>query len=79
MECLQKGQLRRPDHADLRFKCRTYARMIQHMKVLNYFQSLKVVSNVCFYEFELKVVREAVKANTRAFFSDFNALVEDNY
>ncbi|KAG0604793.1 hypothetical protein M758_9G008200 [Ceratodon purpureus] len=31
----QKGQLRRPDHADLRFKCRTYARMIQHMKALD--------------------------------------------
>jgi hypothetical protein len=30
---LQRGQLKRPDHADLRFKCRTYARMLQHLKV----------------------------------------------
>lgn len=31
----QKGQLRMPDHADLRFKCRTFARLIQHMKALD--------------------------------------------
>ncbi|CAM6085191.1 unnamed protein product [Calypogeia fissa] len=31
----QKGQLRRPDHADLRFKCRSYARMLQHIKTLD--------------------------------------------
>ncbi|KAH9551801.1 hypothetical protein CY35_09G031900 [Sphagnum magellanicum] len=31
----QRGQLKRPDHADLRFKCRTYARMLQHLKTLD--------------------------------------------
>lgn len=31
----QRGQLKRPDHADLRFKCRTYARMLQHLKNLD--------------------------------------------
>ena len=30
----QRGELKRPDHADLRYKCRTYARLLQHMKVL---------------------------------------------
>ncbi|KAG6672276.1 hypothetical protein I3843_16G054300 [Carya illinoinensis] len=28
----QRGQLKRPDHADLRYKCRTYARLLQHLK-----------------------------------------------
>ncbi|KAL2610060.1 hypothetical protein R1flu_028633 [Riccia fluitans] len=31
----QKGQLKRPDHADLRFKCRSYARLLQHLKNLD--------------------------------------------
>lgn len=31
--CKQRGQLKRPDHADLRYKCRTYARLLQHLKV----------------------------------------------
>ncbi|KAF4349685.1 exocyst complex component SEC3A-like [Cannabis sativa] len=31
----QKGQLKRPDHADLRYKCRTYARLLQHLKSLD--------------------------------------------
>jgi len=31
----QRGQLKRPDHADLRYKCRTYARMLQHLKSLD--------------------------------------------
>ncbi|KAL5704965.1 Exocyst complex component S3A [Ranunculus cassubicifolius] len=31
----QRGQLKRPDHADLRYKCRTYARLLQHLKVLD--------------------------------------------
>ncbi|KAK7351680.1 hypothetical protein VNO77_11295 [Canavalia gladiata] len=31
----QRGQLKRPDHADLRFKCRTYARLLQHLKILD--------------------------------------------
>ncbi|KAJ3674389.1 hypothetical protein LUZ60_005005 [Juncus effusus] len=30
-----RGQLKRPDHADLRFKCRTYARLLQHLKSLD--------------------------------------------
>ncbi|KAG9138597.1 hypothetical protein Leryth_012935 [Lithospermum erythrorhizon] len=30
----QRGQLKRPDHADLRYKCRTYARLLQHLKSL---------------------------------------------
>jgi len=29
----QRGQLKRPDHADLRYKCRTYARLLQQLKV----------------------------------------------
>lgn len=36
---LQRGQLKRPDHADLRYKCRTYARLLQHLKVLFLFLS----------------------------------------
>ncbi|CAJ1972646.1 unnamed protein product [Sphenostylis stenocarpa] len=31
----QRGQLKRPDHADLRYKCRTYARLLQHLKSLD--------------------------------------------
>ncbi|PNT63723.1 hypothetical protein BRADI_4g20338v3 [Brachypodium distachyon] len=31
----QKGQLQRPDHADMRFKCRTYARLLQFIKSLD--------------------------------------------
>ncbi|XP_010263828.1 PREDICTED: exocyst complex component SEC3A-like [Nelumbo nucifera] len=31
----QRGQLKRPDHADLRYKCRTYARLIQQLKSLD--------------------------------------------
>ncbi|XP_051139277.1 exocyst complex component SEC3A-like isoform X2 [Andrographis paniculata] len=31
----QRGQLKRPDHADLRYKCRIYARLLQHLKNLD--------------------------------------------
>ncbi|CAH2042106.1 unnamed protein product [Thlaspi arvense] len=31
----QRGQLKRPDHSDLRYKCRTYARLLQHLKNLD--------------------------------------------
>ena len=31
----QRGQLKRPDHVDFRYKCRTYARMLQHLKSLD--------------------------------------------
>ncbi|KNA25794.1 hypothetical protein SOVF_003670 isoform A [Spinacia oleracea] len=31
----QRGQLKRPDHADLRYRCRTYARLLQHLKSLD--------------------------------------------
>ncbi|OWM74483.1 hypothetical protein CDL15_Pgr003986 [Punica granatum] len=31
----QRGQLKRPDHADLRFRCRVYARLLQHLKKLD--------------------------------------------
>ncbi|KAG7594368.1 F-box associated domain type 1 [Arabidopsis thaliana x Arabidopsis arenosa] len=31
----QRGQLKRPDHADLRYKWRTYARLLQHLKGLD--------------------------------------------
>ncbi|KAK7310886.1 hypothetical protein RJT34_08669 [Clitoria ternatea] len=31
----QRGQLKRPDHSDLRYKCRTYARLLQHLKILD--------------------------------------------
>ncbi|GMI82579.1 exocyst complex component sec3A [Hibiscus trionum] len=30
-----RGQLKRPAHADLRYKCRTYARLLQHLKSLD--------------------------------------------
>uniref|UniRef100_A0A0A9FGP9 Uncharacterized protein n=1 Tax=Arundo donax TaxID=35708 RepID=A0A0A9FGP9_ARUDO len=29
----QRGHLQRPDHADMRYKCRTYAQLLQHIKV----------------------------------------------
>uniref|UniRef100_A0A453HFA8 Exocyst complex component Sec3 coiled-coil domain-containing protein n=1 Tax=Aegilops tauschii subsp. strangulata TaxID=200361 RepID=A0A453HFA8_AEGTS len=31
----QKGLLQRPDHADMRYKCRTYARLLQFIKSLD--------------------------------------------
>jgi len=31
----QRGHLQRPDHADMRNKCRTYARLLQHIKSLD--------------------------------------------
>ncbi|TYG95228.1 hypothetical protein ES288_A11G251400v1 [Gossypium darwinii] len=31
----QRGQLKKPDHADLRYKCRTYSRLLQHLKILD--------------------------------------------
>ncbi|CAN6371729.1 unnamed protein product [Urochloa humidicola] len=31
----QRGHLQRPDHADTRYKCRTYARLLQHIKSLD--------------------------------------------
>uniref|UniRef100_A0A0E0MEN6 Exocyst complex component Sec3 PIP2-binding N-terminal domain-containing protein n=1 Tax=Oryza punctata TaxID=4537 RepID=A0A0E0MEN6_ORYPU len=31
----QRGQLQRPDHADMRYKCRTYARLLQFIKNLD--------------------------------------------
>ncbi|XP_063935779.1 exocyst complex component SEC3A isoform X2 [Daucus carota subsp. sativus] len=31
----QRGQLKRPDHSDLRYKCRTYARLLQLLKYLD--------------------------------------------
>ncbi|KAF7829712.1 exocyst complex component SEC3A [Senna tora] len=31
----QRGQLKRPDHADLRYKCKIYARLLQHLKSLD--------------------------------------------
>ncbi|XP_051179619.1 exocyst complex component SEC3A [Lolium perenne] len=31
----QKGQLQRPDHADMRYKCRKYARLLQFIKSLD--------------------------------------------
>ncbi|MBA0832737.1 hypothetical protein Goarm_017105 [Gossypium armourianum] len=31
----QRGQLKKPDHADLRYKCRTYALLLQHLKILD--------------------------------------------
>ncbi|URE40592.1 hypothetical protein MUK42_17420 [Musa troglodytarum] len=31
----QRGQLKRPDHADLRYKCRIYARLLLHIKSLD--------------------------------------------
>ncbi|XP_015698139.1 exocyst complex component SEC3A-like isoform X2 [Oryza brachyantha] len=31
----QRGQLQRPDHADMRYKCRTYARLLQYIKSLD--------------------------------------------
>ncbi|XP_076945522.1 exocyst complex component SEC3A-like [Bidens hawaiensis] len=31
----QRGQLQKPDHADLHNKCRTYARLLHHLKILD--------------------------------------------
>ncbi|KAJ4764162.1 Exocyst complex component SEC3A [Rhynchospora pubera] len=31
----QKGQIKRPDHSELRYKCRVYARLLQHIKSLD--------------------------------------------
>lgn len=47
--CLQKGQLKRPDHADLRYKCRTYARMLQHLKVFCLIEHSIKLCNFCLY------------------------------
>ncbi|KAF8701497.1 hypothetical protein HU200_033520 [Digitaria exilis] len=32
---LQRGHLQRPDHADMRYKCRTYARLLLHIKFVD--------------------------------------------
>ncbi|KAJ4831775.1 Exocyst complex component S3A, partial [Turnera subulata] len=37
----QRGQLKRPDHADLRYKCRTYARLLQHLKAREFANELR--------------------------------------
>jgi hypothetical protein len=29
----QRGQLKRPDHAELRYRCRAYATLLHHLKV----------------------------------------------
>ncbi|KAM0010516.1 putative exocyst complex component Sec3 [Helianthus debilis subsp. tardiflorus] len=31
----QRGQLKKPDHADLHNKCKTYARLLHHLKILD--------------------------------------------
>ncbi|KAL2242048.1 UNVERIFIED_CONTAM: Exocyst complex component SEC3A [Sesamum indicum] len=36
-----RGQLKRPDHADLRYKCRTYARLLQHLKAREFANELR--------------------------------------
>ena len=43
----QRGQLKRPDHADLRYKCRTYARLLQHLKV-TIWMNYNSCSDFCF-------------------------------
>jgi hypothetical protein len=52
----QRGQLQRPDHADMRYKCRTYARLLQFIKVTcklsccekrYYFTNSTVMATIC--------------------------------
>ncbi|KAJ7570158.1 hypothetical protein O6H91_01G108600 [Diphasiastrum complanatum] len=54
----QRGQLKRPDHADLRFRCRTYARLLQHLKSLDK-SSLEPLRNAYCHALNLLLRREA--------------------
>ncbi|CAH9144792.1 unnamed protein product [Cuscuta epithymum] len=67
----QRGQLKRPDHADLRYKCRTYARLLQHLKILDN-SSLGSLRKAYCASLNLLLRREArefsneLRANTKA-------------
>ncbi|MED6122667.1 Exocyst complex component S3A [Stylosanthes scabra] len=66
-----RGQLKRPDHSDLRYKCRTYARLLQHLKMLDKNSLLQLRKAYC-SSMNLLLRREAcefaneVRANTKA-------------
>ncbi|KAL1366752.1 hypothetical protein HN51_020826 [Arachis hypogaea] len=67
----QRGQLKRPDHSELRYKCRTYARLLQHLKMLDKNSLLQLRKNYC-SSMNLLLRREAcefaneIRANTKA-------------
>ncbi|PIA55571.1 hypothetical protein AQUCO_00700107v1 [Aquilegia coerulea] len=67
----QRGQLKRPDHADLRYKCRTYARLLQHLKSLDK-NCLGPLRNAYCHSLNLLLRREArefaneLRASTKA-------------
>ncbi|KAJ3670108.1 hypothetical protein LUZ60_010432 [Juncus effusus] len=67
----QRGQLKRPDHADLRYKCRTYARLLQHLKSLDK-SSLGPLRKAYCHSLNLLLRREArefaneLRASTKA-------------
>nr|CAD1837291.1 unnamed protein product [Ananas comosus var. bracteatus] len=42
----QRGQLKRPDHADLRYKCRIYARLLQHIKAREFSNERRATTKV---------------------------------
>ncbi|MED6182736.1 Exocyst complex component S3A, variant 2 [Stylosanthes scabra] len=66
-----RGQLKRPDHSDLRYKCRTYARLLQHLKMLDKNSLFQLRKTYC-SSMNLLLRREAcefaneVRANTKA-------------
>ncbi|KAL5204740.1 hypothetical protein ABZP36_009611 [Zizania latifolia] len=81
----QRGQLQRPDHADMRYKCRTYARLLQHIKSLDksclaplrksYCHSLNLLIRREAREFsnELRAGSKASKSSTPLFEGPANA------
>ncbi|KAK3118552.1 hypothetical protein QOZ80_9BG0701350 [Eleusine coracana subsp. coracana] len=75
----QRGHLQRPDHADMRYKCRTYARLLQYIKSLDkscmtplrkaYCHSLNLLIRQEAREFsnELRASSKASKSSTPLF------------
>lgn len=54
----QRGQLQRPDHADMRYKCRTYARLLQFIKNLDKSCLMPLRKSYC-HSLNLLIRREA--------------------
>ncbi|XP_020273699.1 exocyst complex component SEC3A-like [Asparagus officinalis] len=54
----ERGQLKRPDHAELRFKCRVYARLLQQLKNIDK-NSLRAVRKAYCHGLNLFLRREA--------------------
>ncbi|KAK8648997.1 hypothetical protein V6N13_129735 [Hibiscus sabdariffa] len=61
----QRGQLKRPDHAELRYKCRMYARLLQHLKVKLQIKSRSVI--LCFDHSNIFVTAHSQNLDSNCF------------